>query len=165
MPTTQLLEQWEQRLRALLVDYEHRVLYGNLRAQRTEWPANGGVVNFALVYELPGGSSSQLNIEYHRADNIFRFVDVESAEERQCPSGDAALGIVRDTITRIPERRLHRLREDIERWYGEGKSSHEMFLEINKLLQTDFKGGSLTHPELKAGIAYVLELGKQQAAG
>ena len=163
MSLSEMLEQWEQRLQALLADCKYRVAYGNLRAQRFEWPGDGRVVTFALVYELPGGSTSQINIEYHRADGAFHLMDVDSAEERCCRGGDAALDALRETIKRIPERRLRRLHEDIERWFGEGKSSHEMFLEINKLLQTDFKGGSLTHPELKAGIAYILELGRQNA--
>ena len=161
MSSTPILEQWEQRFQALFDDYKYRVVYGNLRASRSEWNGDGGTVNFALVYELPGGSSSQINIEYHRADGSFRFVDVDTAEERSCCDPHAALQALHESIKRIPERRLRRLREDIDRWFGQGKSSHDMFLEINKLLQTDFKGGSLTHQELKAGIGYILELGKQ----
>jgi len=158
-----MLEQWQQRLRALLADYEHRLAYGNLRGQCFDWPDGGQVATCALVYELPGGSTSQIHVEYNHAEGAFHFIDVDTAEEQSVPDGGEVLQAVAETIRRIPERRLQRLRQDIERWFGEGKSSHEVFLEINKLLQTDFKGGSLTHPELKAGIAYVLELGRQQA--
>lgn len=154
------LQAWEQRLEALLADYKHRVAYGNLRAQRSEWSGGARVVNYALVYELPGGSTSQINVAYDEDDAAFRFVDADSAEERSCADPEAVLEMVQRSIRRIPERRLERLRQDIERWFGEGKSSHDMFLEINKLLQTDFKGGSLTHQELKAGINYILQLGK-----
>jgi len=160
-----MIEQWEQRLQALLADYKHRLAYGNLRAQRFDWLGDGQVVNFALVYEVPGGSTSQINVEYHRADGAFRLMHEDTAEERLSCDGGEILEALAESIKRIPERRLRRLREDIERWFGEGKTSHDIFLEINKLLQTDFKGGSLTHLELKAGIAYVLELGKQQVAG
>lgn len=164
MSSSAMLEEWERRLEALLADYRYRLAYGNLRSQRSEWPGGERVVNFALVYELPGGSSSQINIEYHAADNTLRLLDVDTAAEHVCRNVPSALGLLRESIDRIPDRRLRRLREDIARWFGEGKSSHEIFLEINKLLQTDFKGGALTHPELKAGIGYVLELGKKQTA-
>ncbi|UCH33311.1 MAG: hypothetical protein JSV65_12095 [Armatimonadota bacterium] len=165
MSSSSALEECEQRLQALLADYQYRVVYGNLRAQRSEWPGQDGVVNFALVYELPGGSTSQINVDYHPTNDSFCIMDVDTAEERNCSDAEAALELVRESIARIPERRLRRLREDIDRWFGEGKSSHEMFAEINKLLQTDFKGGSLTHRELKAGINYILELGKKKAPG
>jgi len=161
MDTSTSLQQWEQPLDELLADYQHRIAYGNLRSQRSQWTGSGVVVNFALVYELPGGSSSQINIEYHAEENHFRFLDVDTAEERVCGDPAEALQMLRESIARIPARRLQRLREDIDRWFGQGKSSRDMFLEINKLLQTDFKGGSLTHQELKAGIGYILALGKQ----
>ena len=162
MTSSVTLQTWEQRLEELLADHRYRIGYGNLRSQRSEWTGSGVVVNFALVYELPGGSSSQINVEYHTDDDSFRFLDMDTTAERACHDPEEALAMVRESISRIPGRRLQRLREDIQRWFGEGKSSHDMFLEINKLLQTDFKGGSLTHQELKAGIAYILELGKQQ---
>ncbi len=163
MPLPPMLQQWEQRLEELLANYKYRVAYGNLRAQRSQWTASAEVVNFALVYELPGGSSSQINVEYHAAEGCFRFIDVDTAEERTCHDPEQVLRMLRDSISRIPERRLQRLRDDIQRWFGEGKSSHDMFLEINKLLQTDFKGGTLTNQELKAGIQYILELGRKHA--
>jgi len=159
------LEEWEQRFGELLADYRHRIGYGNLRAQRSEWNNSvSPIINFALVYELPGGSSSQINIEYHTADQSFRYLDADTAEE--CTSCDptAVLDMLRDSISRIPARREQRLREDIDRWFGEGKTSHEMFLEINKLLQTDFKGGSLTSQELKGGIRYIMQIGKAQVS-
>jgi hypothetical protein len=165
MSPSAMLEQWEQRLEPLLADYRYRLAYGNLRSQRSEWPGAGRIVNFALVYELPGGSSSQINIEYHAADDTLCVLDVDTTQEHVCRDVESALRLVHESIDRIPERRLRRLHEDINRWFGEGKSSHEIFLEINRLLQTDFKGGALTHPELKAGIGYVLELGKKQTAG
>lgn len=158
------LQRWEQRFNQLVLDRQHRLSYGNLRWQRSEWSGSGRVVNFALVHELPGGSSSQINIEYHAADDCFRFLDADTAEEIVCRDPEQVLRMVRDSISRIPARRVQRLHEDIDRWFAEGKSSHDMFLEINRLLQTDFKGGSLTHQELKAGINYILKLGKQHFA-
>lgn len=159
------LQEWEQRFDELLADHRHRIGYGNLRAQRTEWNDGSPIVNFALVYELPGGSSSQINVEYHTADDSFRYLDVDTTEERASHDPETVLEMLRTSIARIPARREQSLRDDIDRWFGEGKSSHEMFLEINKLLQTDFKGGSLTSQELKAGIHYVMKIGKAQTAG
>ena len=152
--------EWLRSALALLRPYRHRVGYGNLRHETTEWTSDGEkTTNLAVVYELPGGSTNQINISYNQATEGFSFLGLDADSEQVSSDPQQALGMLEEAVRQIPERRLERLYEDIERWFGEGKTSHEMFKEINSLLQTDFKGGSLTHQELKAGIHHILKLG------
>lgn len=160
--TADPVTQWRRRVAELLAGYEHKVSYGNLRANYSEWGADGGALtNLAVVYELPGGSTNQINQTFRQADGVFCYLDADGVE---CFSGDPepALQLLEQAIARIPERRRQSLQETIERWFGEGKTKQEIFQEINSLLQTDFKGGSLTHTELKAGINYVLQLARSR---
>jgi hypothetical protein len=53
---------------------------------------------------------------------------------------------------------MRSLQEQIESWYEEGKCQRELFAEMNKLLQSDFLGGSITQRELKLGIKHAIEL-------
>lgn len=153
-------EEWLRAVEALLRPYRHRVGYGNLRYQATEWNSGGEkTTNLAVVYELPGGSTNQINVSYNHATSRFSFLGLDADAEQVSADPQQAMTMLEQAIREIPQRRLQRLYEDIERWFGEGKTSHEMFQEINSLLQTDFKGGSLTHQELKAGINHVLKLG------
>ena len=157
-------EQWLSSVEELLGPYRHRVAYGNLRSQTTEWNNEGEqVTNLAVVYELPGGSTNQINISYNHATARFSFLGLDADTEHVSADPRQALEMLEQAVQEIPQRRLQRLCEDIDRWFGEGKTSHEMFQEINSLMQTDFKGGSLTHQELKAGIAHVLQIGGRSA--
>jgi hypothetical protein len=159
-----LRDRWLHSVEALLEPYRHRVAYGNLRAQTTEWNSGGEkMTNLAVVYELPGGSTNQINVSYNHASCRFSFLGLDADAEQVSEDPEQAMAMLRQAVREIPERRLQRLFEDIDRWFGEGKTSHEMFQEINSLMQTDFKGGSLTLQELKAGIHYVLELGHKHA--
>ena len=47
--------QFEARLRELLQPYQHRIEYGNLRSQPSDWETPDGrrITNFAIVYETP----------------------------------------------------------------------------------------------------------------
>jgi hypothetical protein len=154
-------ENWQSALQEVLERYQHKVSYGNLRAEKTEWTDAGcRVSNLAIVYEVPGGSTNQINVCFGHDDGNFSYVNPVNHDEVSTRDGNEVLAMVESLIHQIPDARQQRLREDIERWFGEGRSHHEMFNEINKLLQLDFKGGSITHQELKYGINYIIELGK-----
>ena len=159
-PSDSIHDQWLRSIEALLQPYRHRIAYGNLRWQTTEWESGAErTTNLAVVYELPGGSTNQINVSYNHVGSRFSFLGLDADSEQVSENPQEATRMLEEAIREIPERRLARLYEDIERWFGEGKTSHEMFQEINSLMQTDFKGGSLTHQELKAGINHVLKLG------
>ena len=157
-----LFQEWQQRVAALLSAYEHKVAYGNLRCLYSQWQGEGEpVTNLAVVYELPGGSTNQINQSYRHQQCTICYLDGQGGE---CTTDtpEHALQVLSDAVQAIPQRRQDSLCEQIARWFGEGKTKHEIFQEINQLLRTDFRGGSLTHTELKLGINYVLELARRQ---
>jgi len=159
-----LFTKWQLRVEEALSDYAHKVTYGNLRCTWSQWQTGGHpVTNLAVVYELPGGSTNQINQSFRHDDGSICYLDGDGVE---CLTRDLTipLRLLEQAIAEIPARREQSLQETIRRWFGEGKTKQEIFKEINQLLQTDFKGGSLTHTELKTGINYVLQLAREAEA-
>jgi len=158
---TDPFQDWQQRVTELLAAYAHKVSHGNLRSHCFHWQGEGqAITNLAVVYELPGGSSSQLNQSFHHREQVIHFLNGQGEECLTSDPAQAAAWLA-EAVHHIPTRRAQSLREQIERWFGEGKSCPEIFREINQFLQTDFRGGTLTHAELKAGIRYVLEVARR----
>jgi hypothetical protein len=158
-------QTWRRRVEEALAPFCNRVPYGNLRMAFSEWDLNGDpALNLAVVYEVPGGSTNQVNVVLSCRTGAFSYLSPEDGSEYTTDDMDAVIGMLERVAQSVPQERRRRLREDVERWFGEGRSNREMFLEINKLLQMDFKGGSITHHELKEGINYILELGKARSA-
>jgi hypothetical protein len=156
---------WRRRVEEALTPFLNRVPYGNLRIAFSEWDVNGApALNLAVVYEVPGGSTNQINVTLSYSSGVFSYLSLKDGTEHSTEDVEAVVAMLEQVARGVPEERRRRLREDVERWFGEGRSHREMFVEINKLLQMDFKGGSITHHELKEGINYILELGKAKSA-
>jgi len=154
-------QTWRRHLEEALAPFLNRIPYGNLRLAFSEWDVNGvSSLNLAMVYEVPGGSTNQINVILGRDTGVFSYISPEDGAEHTTEDMEPVIAMLAGIARRVPQERRRRLREDVERWFGEGRTHHEMFLEINKLLQMDFKGGSITHHELKEGINYILELGR-----
>jgi len=155
---------WRHHVEEALAPFLSRVPYGNLRLAFSEWDVNGKPsLNLAMVYEVPGGSTSQVNVTLRCDSGVFSYISPETGTEQTTEDMAQVTAMLAGAARRVPEERRRRLRQDVERWFGEGRTHHEMFLEINKLLQMDFKGGSITHHELKEGITYILELGRARS--
>jgi hypothetical protein len=158
-------QTWRRRVEEALAPYLNRVPYGNLRTAFSEWAAdNASTVNLAVVYEVPGGSTNQINVVLALQTGVFTYVSPETGDEQSTDDLESVVAMLERIARAVPGERRRRLREDVERWFGEGRTHGEMFVEINKLLQMDFKGGSITHHELKESINYILELGKARSA-
>lgn len=142
----------------LLVPLEHRVNYGNLRKEVSEWDsAAGKLTNLALVYETPGGSTDQINVAFHHATGNFSVVDAASEEgELLFSDMTEALRYLRRRIYVIPARRREVLHRQVDGWLDQGRTRGEMFSEVNRLLQSDFRGGSITHAEMQEVIKYIV---------
>ena len=154
------LQQWKQHIEEMLAPFAHKVPYGNLRFAFSESIlGDDPATNLAMVYEVPGGSTNQINVIARDDGSEFHFLSPDDHEERITTNADEVAQMLVEVARTVPELRRKRLREEIERWFGEGRSRQDMFVEINKLLQMDFKGGSITHHELKESINYILELG------
>ncbi len=154
------LEIFEQGLEDLIRSCrqptEKRIRYGNLRSEISRGAGNGEVANAAVVYETPGGSTTQINITYDESEGTFSYLSDDLDETVVCGDPLEVVAMVRRHAQRIPEKRMHALFDAIDIWMSEGKSRREMFSEMNKLLQNEFLGGRITTEELKAGIQHIV---------
>jgi hypothetical protein len=149
---------WLADLMAALAPRLRQAAYGNLRAEVTRWEqAGGGLLNLALVYELPGGSSDQVNVTWEETPGLFRYLDASGGAERQTTSAAVVHDAVLEAVTGIPALRRRRLREEIDRWVEAGESRPPLLQRLRDLVQgCDLKGGCLTDEELRLGIAHIV---------
>lgn len=150
-------EELVERLDRELLPFAGRAAYGNLRRKVTEWgEGDNRTQNLAVIYESPGGSTNQLNIAC-REGGTFVTVDPESGAETSTDSIDELLELVSRHVDTVPGYRLDRLKQQIDEWVSAGYEQPHLFSELNQLLQSDFKGGSITQEELEQGLRYAVE--------
>lgn len=152
------LEVFERELEELLAEHRHpaerRIRYGNLRCELSG--AGENMTNAAVVYETPGGSTTQINVLCDEEAGSFSYLskDLETTEVSEDPL--EVMAMIRHHADAIPAKRLTALFNQIDVWLAEGKTRSEMFGELNKLLQTEFLGGRIANEELKAGIQHIV---------
>lgn len=155
-------EELVEQLDRAILPYAGKVAYGNLRRKVTEWgEGEAQIQNLAVIYESPGGSTNQLNIAYRPHDRVFVTVDPETGEETTTDDIDALLDVVLRHVDTIPAYRLERLRRQIDEWHDAGYTQTHIFAELKQLLESDFKGGSLTQEELQQGIRYAVQVSRR----
>lgn len=165
MPRTApaVLDDFQRRLDAFVGSFAHprerRIAYGNLRHEYSNWRfGSEHTTDAAVIYETPGGSTSQVSVTYDHNTGEFSYLNGDLNEKVVTRDSDDPLHMIAEVVRAIPERRLERLKMQVEGWYGEGKCQREMFAEMNKLLQSNFLGGSITQRELKLGIKHAIDL-------
>lgn len=133
-----------------------KVEYGNLRHQISLWEdANGvRVTNLAVVYETPGGSTDQINCSFNHATRLFSVID---EAEHTTDSIDEVLARMLPRIHSIPEKRREALFAEIRRQADGGIARAGLFGQITRLMQSDFKGGTITLQELQEAMRYAME--------
>ena len=138
--------------------YEGKVSYGNLRFDITEWENDDGhaLHNLAIVYETPGGSTDQINITFDSATGVFALLAHDTSAEQAFDTFDPVIPLVMKRVEIIPRKRFQMLREEIDRWMDQGLSMAQIVANMNKILQSEFKGGTITHTELKEAMKYVM---------
>ena len=156
--------EWLQReLDRIVASYqsphERRVGYGNLRHEYSSWKQDGlETTNVAVIYETPGGSTTQLNITYEHEKREFHYLDLGLESNVITADPREALQVIEHHVRSIPQKRLLAVENQVEAWMGEGKSRSEVFAELNKMLTTAFLGGRITTGELKSGIQHAIKL-------
>lgn len=152
------LTEWAEKIKDAMKQHLHQIPYGNLRAEFSGWTEESGrVENLAIVYEVPGGSTNQINITFHESAGKFSYIDIDSHDEVFTDSIDDVITFITKLVLTIPTIRVERLQEDIDRWYAMGMCQKDLFQKMTKLLQIeDLRGGTITMHEMKAGIAYIL---------
>jgi hypothetical protein len=162
--------EWLQReLDKILATYqsplERRKGYGNLRHEYSTWKREGDeTTNIAIIYETPGGSTTQLNISYSHKDGVFSYLDSSLGGSVESHDGREALKVIHDHVVQIPAKRQEALNHQVDTWMGEGKSNTEVFAALNKLLQNEFLGGQVTANELKMAVQHAIKCKTRQAS-
>lgn len=137
---------------------EQRIGYGNLRCECSDWDRKEQVItNIAVIYETPGGSTCQVNVEYDHQSTEFSFLGDELETTVVTDEPQQVLAMVDSHVRSIPRRRLQQLHKQIDSWVAEGKTRSQLFSEFNKLLQAEFLGGRISTNELKKGIQYTID--------
>ena len=163
------LGTFERELEQLLAQRRHpterRIRYGNIRSEISQsGEGNGKVHNAAVVYETPGGSTTQINVTYDEGTETFSYLSQDLQDTVTCTDPHKVMRMIREHADEIPEKRLAALFNQIDAWMSEGKTRREMFSEMNKLLQTEFLGGRIANEELKAGIQHIVRQHAQRSA-
>jgi hypothetical protein len=157
-PTHESGVAWIDAIHAALAAHLHQVPYGNLRTESTQWTDDGReTVNLAIVYEVPGGSTNQLNVTHTAPDDTYAYIALDNHDERVTQDLNEVLAMLQEAVSRIPDIRRTRLCEAIDRWAAEGMGQRQLFQQMTTLLQMDdLRGGAITMPEMKEGIAHIL---------
>jgi len=156
--------EWLRReLDKILASYqsprERRVGYGNLRHEYSTWKREGEEhTNIAIIYETPGGSTTQLNITCNHSGATFSYLDSDLGSTVTTADPRDALEAIHQHVAEIPAKRQRALDAQVDAWMGEGKTKREVFGELNKLLQNEFLGGRITTNELKAAVQHAISL-------
>lgn len=137
---------------------ERRIGYGNIRHEYCDWSRGEDTdTNIAVIYETPGGSTTQINVTYNHRTREFSYLadDLETTIVTSDPH--QVLLFIEEHMREIPHKRLTQIEKTIDGWVGQGKGRSEIFAELNKLLQTEFLGGRVNNNELKHGIQHLVK--------
>lgn len=136
---------------------ERRIGYGNIRHEYCEWCREDEKdTNIAVIYETPGGSTTQINVSYNHTSGEFNYLDEDLESTIITHDPNQVLQYIEDHMRQIPGKRLVQIEKTIDSWVLQGKGRSEIFAELNKLLQTEFLGGRVNNNELKHGIQHLV---------
>ena len=154
------LEWFKQHLdaavRSCCSNPERRIGHGNLRHEYSQWRRGEGSTNVAIIYETPGGSTTQLNISFDPASKCFSYLSADLECKVDCTDPAEVFQMIEEHVRAIPDKRARQLQQQIELWVEQGMSRSELFAQLNKLLQAEFLGGRITTSELQRGIQYAI---------
>lgn len=136
---------------------ERRIGYGNIRHEYCDWCREDEKdTNIAVIYETPGGSTTQLNFTFNHVTGEFSYLDMDLESTLTTKDPAEVLAYIEDHMRQIPGKRLVQIEKTIDDWVSQGKGRSEIFAELNKLLQTEFLGGRVNNNELKHGIQHLV---------
>jgi hypothetical protein len=152
-----------RRIAEVIAPVAGRVEYGNLRSKISDYDCGSGdtTTNIALVYETPGGSTDQINICYCHTHRHFELVD-EHQGQVTTESVDFVIETIMPRISGIPTKRLETLFDEIRRQIDDGTNTAGLFGHLNRILQSSFKGGTITHIEFKDAMTFAVTYMKQK---
>jgi hypothetical protein len=119
-------------------------------------PGRVNDTNIAIIYETPGGSTTQINLTLDHLTGEFTYLDEDLESQITTRDSSQVLHYVENHMRHIPGKRLVQIETTIDTWVSQGKGRSEIFAELNKLLQTEFLGGRVNNNELKHGIQHLV---------
>jgi hypothetical protein len=152
------LRQLCDRINDCMQPFAGRVEYGNLRSHISEFDCGNGehVTNIALVYETPGGSTDQINIEFRNPPGIYTLIDAHEGE-RSTQCHDDVLLCVQGRIESIPIKRRETLEGEIRRQIDSGSNTMGLVGHLNRMMNSGFKGGTITHHEMRDAMTFAVQ--------
>lgn len=146
------------RIHECMQPYAGRVEYGNLRSHISEFDCGDGdqVTNIALVYETPGGSTDQINVSYHHASGVVKLIDAHEGEQDTTDFG-LVVECVHGRITSIPRKRVETLYGEIRRQIDAGSNTAGLVGHLNRMMNSGFKGGTITHHEMRDAMTFAVQ--------
>ncbi len=147
---------WAAGIITEITPHLHELAYGNLRFAHTLWQeGEDTVTNLAIVYELPGGSTCQINVMRHETSATYSYLTLDTHEEHHTASLVDTEHMVREAVARIPAIRRQRLYDEIDNRASKGATRHMLLHWLKSLLKfEEIYGGKVTPEEMQQGIAY-----------
>jgi hypothetical protein len=156
-PLVTLREWLDRHIASVQHPQERRIGYGNVRHEYSEWGSGADrITNIAIIYEIPGGSTCQLNIDYNHAADRFSFLDPETCTRIDTEDLHVVMRLIESEVTAIPTKREDSLFTHVESLTRGGMRRSDIFAELNKLLQGEFLGGRINNRELKSAVQHVV---------
>jgi hypothetical protein len=152
-------------LRELISPYAGKVEYGNLRSHSSDWDTGEGptITNVAIVYETPGGSTDQINVSFDHGTRLFSVLDDDGVEfETAAPT--QVLTCIGPRLLGIPQKRLSHLRAEIQRQMDSGTPTAGVVGHLNRLLNSELRGGTITHMEMRDAMTFAVHYAKNGAS-
>ena len=160
-----VLQAFTSGLRELIAPVAGRVEYGNLRFQCSDWDTGDGpcVTNIAIVYETPGGSTDQINVSLDHGTGRFNVLD-DDGQEYETDSPAEVFALIAPRIQVIPQKRLDHLRSEIRRQMDTGIPAAGVVGHLNRLMNSELRGGTITHLEMRDAMTFAVQYAKGAAA-
>lgn len=151
------------RVQECIAPYAGRVDYGNLRQDISHFDcgSGGAITNVALVYETPGGSTDQINISYNHDTHHFSLIDAHEGE-MTTESVDVVIERIRPRVSGIPQKRQETLNAEIRRHLESGSNTAGVVGLLNRMMQSAFKGGTITHLEMRDAMTFAVQFMKSR---
>ena len=115
-----LISETTQELTDFIKDYQGKLEYGNLRNHRGIMNRFRDEFNWALAYDILGGSSSQVELIYNETTGIWE------CREKEYKMREDAVASFKESVKDIPEERREKLRQ----WFEKGNTLDQLAAQI-----------------------------------
>jgi len=164
-PLKSLRDWLDMFIAGLQQPQERRIGFGNVRHEYSDWGEGPDrTTNIAIIYEVPGGSTCQVNIAYSHGTGTFSYLDPETGARIDTQRVSDVQALARREVEGIPAKRVGALIVQVDGWIDDGMTRSDVFAQLNKLLQAEFLGGRINNKELHAAVQHAVLTAQGRAA-